>query len=560
MNGHYKYVGAGGNVSDWVRDRSLFSLDLETQFPVETLLASTFVQNSTIPLNVTPANIGGNGMWQGALLATSDTFVAYAQDDPSEEETHTLVSYNSISRQWGSVSLSGGDFQSGPRAFGTGVSDSMSGLSFYLGGDHNIGGLLKVELADTNNPSWSNITTRFRDTQDQIPQIWGGGMAYLAIGKAGILLVIGGSFNVTTTGTPSIPSGRTEFCLAVSRAPDGSSFQVTLYGGYNETSNDYHDDVWALSVPSFRWISVSDTNNGERDNDGPKAGRKGHTCHMWQESQMIVLGGIYARNAATLPQGDGRNSVCDTTYSPIRLLDTSSYSWQTQFIPNGIEYKVPPVVIDVIGGDASGSSTLTSPQRGWNDPLLADIFSRRLPRVSTFRATSTSKIDTASPTARPSASIQSSTPGTPPEIHKGNMKAIVGGVIAGVVTVIVGLAWYILHKRQQRRSRNFQVVHLKPEPDASTTWHKAELENNVRCELTGSAKPLPELPEESRNVRELPAHYMGVELYGARASAPLSLSLAFDSGAQQSAWLGRGSKLRGGVPLVEYGKGIDTLD
>ncbi|KAL8817397.1 MAG: hypothetical protein Q9223_003764 [Gallowayella weberi] len=527
-------------------DRSLFSLDLETQFPVETLLASTFVQNSTIPFNVTPANIAGNGNWQGALFATNDSFLTYAQDDPSEEETHTLVSYNSTSQQWGSVSLSGGDFQSDPRSSGTGVSDPMSGLSFYLGGDHNIGGLLKVELADTNNPSWSNITTAFRDTQDPIPQIWGGGMVFLAIGKAGILLVIGGStpdapddgylrsmaFNVTATGTPNVPSGRTNFCLAVSRAPDDSSFQVTLYGGYNETSNNYHDDVWVLSIPSFRWISVNDTNNVERDNDGPKAGRKGHTCHIWRESQMIVLGGIYARNAATLPQGDGKNSVCDTTYSPIRLLDTSSYSWKSQFIPNDIEYKIPPVVSDVIGGDASERSTLTSPQQGWNDPLLADIFSRRLPRVSTFRSTSTPKITTSSPTARPSASVQPSTPVSSPETPKGNIKAVAGGVIAGVVTIIVALAWYISHKRQQGRSRNLQVVHLDPEPDASTSWHKAQLEDNARYELTGLAKPLPELPEESRNVRELPTHYMGVEIGGARVSSPLSPSVAYGSRAQ----------------------------
>lgn len=58
---------------------------------------------------------------------------------------------------------------------------------------------------------------------------------------------------------------------------------------------------------------------------------------------MLVLGGSYATDVAP---GDNRNSEC----APVRLLDTSTYSWRTQFIPNDIEYKVPSVVYDLIGG------------------------------------------------------------------------------------------------------------------------------------------------------------------------------------------------------------------
>lgn len=64
---------------------------------------------------------------------------------------------------------------------------------------------------------------------------------------------------------------------------------------------------------------------------------------------MIVLGGVYNNVTATV--GDsGVSRVCDTTYSPIRLLDTNSYSWKTQYTPNDIEYRVPRAVEDVIGG------------------------------------------------------------------------------------------------------------------------------------------------------------------------------------------------------------------
>lgn len=144
-----------------------------------------------------------------------------------------------------------------------------------------------------------------------------------------------------------MPNGRAEFCLGVSRAPDDSSFQVTLYGGTLENET-YYDDVWVLSVPSFQWINVNDINNRDRIERGEKAGRKGHTCILWEDSQMIVLGGVYEVPAAAREIVDGKRA-CNTSYSPIRLLDTSTYSWKTEYQP-GNAYAVPAVVSNVIGG------------------------------------------------------------------------------------------------------------------------------------------------------------------------------------------------------------------
>ena len=127
-----------------------------------------------------------------------------------------------------------------------------------------------------------------------------------------------------------------------------------MYGGITAPGGGYTDEVWVLSVPAFRWIAINDTNNEERLSD-PAAGRHGHTCTMWRDSQMIVLGGIYARPAATPVTAVGTThkwnvSVCDTVYSPLRLLDTSTYSWQKEYIPSGSPYSVPAVVSDIIGG------------------------------------------------------------------------------------------------------------------------------------------------------------------------------------------------------------------
>ena len=126
-----------------------------------------------------------------------------------------------------------------------------------------------------------------------------------------------------------------------------------MYGGadFSSSSTRFFEEVWVLSIPSFLWIAVNDTNNRGRDAGGQSDGPMGHTCTIWQEDRMIVVGGFYPRSLATIYQNGNDINICDPTHSPIRLLDTSTYSWQTQFISNTTDYRVPPVVYHVIGGE-----------------------------------------------------------------------------------------------------------------------------------------------------------------------------------------------------------------
>lgn len=57
------------------------------------------------------------------------------------------------------------------------------------------------------------------------------------------------------------------------------------------------------------------------------------------DSQMIIVGG-----------GNGGDR-CNQSYPPIKIPDTSTYTWQTHFQPDGLEYTVPGVVTDVVGGN-----------------------------------------------------------------------------------------------------------------------------------------------------------------------------------------------------------------
>ena len=119
-----------------------------------------------------------------------------------------------------------------------------------------------------------------------------------------------------------------------------------MFGGtpFIESLETSLDELWVLSIPSFRWIAVSSTNDSQLTTGGSSTGRSGHTCTMLQEHRMIVLGGADG-------QSTGGFTLCGPSSLPIRLLDTSTYSWQTQFISNTTDYSVPSVVYDVIGGE-----------------------------------------------------------------------------------------------------------------------------------------------------------------------------------------------------------------
>ena len=152
------------------------------------------------------------------------------------------------------------------------------------------------------------------------------------------------SYNVTATG--DIPSERSEFCTAVSSSPDDSSFQITVHGGWNQLTHESFNSVHVLTIPSFRWIEIDDENNKDRSIYSG-VGRTRLRCNVWNDGQMIVTGGSVGTNQPGLPSK--LNTRCNSTYTPFKVLNTSTYVWQTEFIPNK-NYVVPDAVYKIIGG------------------------------------------------------------------------------------------------------------------------------------------------------------------------------------------------------------------
>ena len=272
------------------------------------------------------------------------------------------------------------------------------------------------------------------------------------------------------TATGELPPRRAEFCSGISSAPDDSSFQITMYGGYDLLSGDVYSDIYVLTLPAFHWIKVTATG------DTNFLGRNRHDCNMFNDAQMIVTGG-------GTPNTDGLE-LCDTRSPPIKVLDTSNYVWMANFQPDLPSYSVPQVIRNVIGGSPSGGASVIAPMnRGWrNNTALKEVFAHTVPR-------DTYVYPNGSNTSPSEGGTPSPTKTSTPKSHT-NTGAIVGGVIAGVVSLalIAGIPWYCVRRRRRLRQQQ--------QPPAHSGLEKSELHGETlpagtahRASELGSMEP-----------------------------------------------------------------------
>jgi LPXTG-motif cell wall-anchored protein len=279
-------------------------------------------------------------------------------------------------------------------------------------------------------------------------------------------------FVVTASGAAPLP--RRQFCAVVSAAPDQSSFQVTIFGGFDGAETDF-EDVWVLTIPSFNWINVGSKNDGEVSAT-VNIGRSHHRCAIYNDAQMIVLGGS-VREGTPVPVNE---TSCKSLYPPIRVLDTTTYTWKTSF-DDSLKYTVPESVTMVIGGNGEGGATMSGPEKGFNFTALSAIFATPLGA----KATAT---NSASPTPTPA-----------PTSHTG---AIAGGVVAGVagLAILAGAAYFFI--RRKRKADEVKRNGWKSVEQARTGEPKYALVSGVKAEQT-------ELPTYSRPPAELGENHRG---------------------------------------------------
>lgn len=159
------------------------------------------------------------------------------------------------------------------------------------------------------------------------------------------------------------PGTRSRGCAVVATAADRSSFNIYYYGGFDgiHPEDEFYDDVWVLSLPSFTWTKIS--------NGTPIHGRAGHKCFQPYPDQMMVFGG-YTSEAGDLP------SCLDK--GPVVIFNLTSGQWMDSYDPTKHgAYGVPEKLRAAVGGSASGGATVTKPApSGWATSGLGDVFAQ----------------------------------------------------------------------------------------------------------------------------------------------------------------------------------------
>ncbi|KGM92277.1 uncharacterized protein PADG_11465 [Paracoccidioides brasiliensis Pb18] len=443
---------------DMAEVNELYWLDLNTTFNVEGDITPNTLHRTSIP-NTAPYESGGG------FFAGENTIYIYSGLGNSKRYDW-MWSYNAKDGIWSRAQVDGGKLNLDERFGGLSAVAPESNLSFFTGGwDMPITGTLVFNSTDGANLQWTNVTKVEGDDAVGEPRIANGGMDYIRLGKKGILVAFGG-YDTSKNGTGQTETTQdlrpmdkigvydidSSTCsIAVSSAPDDSSFQV-LNGGRSrlKTNATSYDDLYILTLPSFRWIQVPTT--GAKPWTAAGVGCDSHKCISWKDGEMIVLGG-------TTRQNDTVQKGCSRDHPPIRVLNTSKFRWEKQF-ERETKYSVPGLVSDVVGGDSTGKeATLKEPEGGWGNKKLHSIFSQtvaRRPDVNEVPLPS-------EPTSTQNSSAQ---PTGPPPPKSSNTGTITGGVIGGVAGLaIIGAIVFFTKRRKQshrRISNQFNATHAVP--------------------------------------------------------------------------------------------------
>jgi hypothetical protein len=227
-----------------------------------------------------------------------------------------------------------------------------------------------------------------------------------------------------------IPGQLAEGCTVVASAQDGSSHNIYWYGGFDgeDLSDNYSDDVWILSVPSFMWMKFAPGNITHA--------RAGHRCVKTYPDQMFVVGG-----QASLP-ASGQPLCLDGGI--IQVFNLSSGEWLESYDPKKwSNYTVPNMIVDMIGGDGLGGATQAAPSpTGFANSSLNAVFkqSYNASKITTWYPYTA----TSSPTTRPTVSV-SAVPksGTPSYL------APVLGVVLGLFFITLLILGCLLYRRRK---------------------------------------------------------------------------------------------------------------
>ena len=249
-------------------------MDLNQTFPSNASIAQGTYEAIQMPSGVPYA------VDSVPLFSDNSTLYFY---DPSDTNSDTIWSYNVSTETWLQSPVANANGNPSAPNVGGWVSDPTTGRQFYSGSVNS--GLKRrdatnpgLQILDTSAspPNWTS------STQGAPPLLSGAEMVYVRSGDEGVLIAFGGVdpndhsefssstlgryrdmsqifiydiasdtwFNMTATG--KVPTGRINMCAGVSAAPDDTSFNILIYGGYNLKFASPANDMFVLSIPCVR--------------------------------------------------------------------------------------------------------------------------------------------------------------------------------------------------------------------------------------------------------------------------------------------------------------------
>ncbi|KAJ9489742.1 hypothetical protein VN97_g3524 [Penicillium thymicola] len=370
---------------------------------------------------------------------------------------------------------------------GAGASAPRENLGFYFSGmrapdwgDFNLDQLQSNETADTlitldmsqmSDGNWTNTTL-----PSYVPARSNAELVWVPVSESGVLVAIGGvvepiqffkyksnssrtdeskrispTFMETVSiydvesgtwylqkTTGDIPPQLTEFCSVIASAADGSSHNIYIYGGYDglKLSANPSDDVYILSLPSFKWVKAYNGTNTHS--------RSGHRCIKVYPDQMLAVGGQHIDPTRCLEGG------------VIVNFNLNTLSFEDTYDPtNWSEYKVPGVVTKLIGGNSDGDASTTAPA-SWTNSSLAGIFDKKYSKtIETYWP-----YDSASGNSSTSSSNQGHNGGGFP----GWAGGVIGAVLALLIIAILAGLWFYRRRQRQRKSAEAESEAADAEP------------------------------------------------------------------------------------------------
>lgn len=187
---------------------SLYSIDLDDQFPAERAIPQTLLHNETIDSEISVAYDRSlrqsNGDANGAIWTLNDAL--YVFGGGYETPRNTVSVYNVTTGKWKDMTVSGGDFNFGNRTSPQFATAPDSNLGFIYGGSTPyMPGMIRFDASDPDNLSWTNETLNSGSKGAEVPNLNAGVMVYIPAGKEGMLISFGGG-NVCLPGYLQIHS------------------------------------------------------------------------------------------------------------------------------------------------------------------------------------------------------------------------------------------------------------------------------------------------------------------------------------------------------------------